>query len=99
MIIAIDYDDTYTRDPLLWNWFIQEAMSRDHVVYCVTARHERQIDEVKDTIGLVIGADRCIATGSESKRRFVYDLDIIPDVWIDDIPESIIDIGLLRLTN
>ncbi len=28
MKISIDYDDTYTKDPLLWNWFAKEAMER-----------------------------------------------------------------------
>lgn len=28
MIISIDYDDTYTRDHLLWNWFAKECIDQ-----------------------------------------------------------------------
>ena len=33
MNISIDYDDTYTKDPLMWNWFAQQALDRGHKVY------------------------------------------------------------------
>ena len=95
MIVAIDYDDTYTRDPIAWNYVCELFMERGHTVYCVTARNKRHMDEVEFTIGRLIGASNCIPTDGNPKRSFVYDIDIIPDVWIDDAPESIVDIKLL----
>lgn len=26
MNISIDFDDTYTKDPLMWNWFAKQAL-------------------------------------------------------------------------
>ena len=91
MKIALDYDDTYTRDPLLWNWIVTEARLRGHDVYCVTARSDRQIDEVEQTLGLVLAPDHIIATGHQPKRRFTQDMGIMIDVWIDDSPEFIVN--------
>jgi len=92
MIIAIDYDETYTRDPVLWNWFIDSAQDRGHTVFCVTARHARMINDCEFTIGRLIGNDNIIPTNGLPKRDFCYGLNIIPDVWIDDAPESIVNI-------
>lgn len=93
MKISVDFDDTYTKDPLLWDAFIKNAMARGHTVYCVTARSTEpyDTDEVYDSIGLLIGRDNCIFTAGVSKRRFVWTKKIKIDVWIDDSPEMIID--------
>lgn len=97
MIISIDYDDTYTRDPLLWNWFAEEAMIRGHDVWCVSARHQRHMDDAEQTIGLVIGQDKCIGTNGKAKRdTLFYERGIYADVWIDDMPDTVVtgyDIG------
>ena len=42
MIIALDYDDTYDRDPALWNHLIGLATSRGHSVVIVTMRYEHE---------------------------------------------------------
>jgi len=36
MKLSIDYDDTYTKDPILWDLFAQNAITRGHTVYCVS---------------------------------------------------------------
>lgn len=90
MIIALDYDETYTRDPVLWNSFIHEAMERGHTVYCVTLRSDRQMDEVNGTVGYIIGHDHCIPCNGNGKRDTMWHKhDLIVDVWIDDSPEFI----------
>jgi len=38
MQIALDYDDTYTKDPSLWVKFIDNARDNGHTVVIVTAR-------------------------------------------------------------
>ena len=92
MKLALDYDDTYTKDPLLWNWFAAEALKRGHQVYCVSARGNQHMDDPKMTIGRVIGPENCFGTGLRPKRAFMRDVHKIKiDVWIDDMPEYIVD--------
>jgi hypothetical protein len=38
MIIALDYDNTYTRDTVLWDKFIINAQEREHKVQIITSR-------------------------------------------------------------
>jgi len=90
MILSLDYDDTYTRDPVFWNNFVEAALARGHTVYCVTARSERHLDDVEFTLGRLIGSDHIIGTNGEPKRRTVSNMDIMVDVWIDDSPEMIV---------
>jgi len=40
MLIALDYDGTYTADPIFWDTFIASAQSHGHGVACITMRHE-----------------------------------------------------------
>lgn len=88
MNIALDFDDTYTRDMDGWDYFIKLFQSRGHSIYCVTARTNTFEDtwQVHGTIGKVIGEDKCIFTGYKSKKDFVSKLGIRIDVWIDDNP-------------
>ena len=89
MNLALDYDDTYTRDPEFWDLVVELAQGRGHTVYCVTMRGYAK-DEVYDTIGRLIGRDRCIFTAQQAKAPFMWDLGIRIDVWIDDSPEYVI---------
>lgn len=92
--IVIDYDDTYTVDPLMWNWFIAEALERGHAVWCVSCRQAHHMDEPKATIGRVIGEDRCVGTGGVAKRDFLFrQHGVYGNVWIDDNP-SWVDTGI-----
>jgi hypothetical protein len=93
MILAIDFDETYTRDPQLWDGFVSAAMAKGHRIFCVSARHERQMGEVRDTIGRLIGVESCFGTGGAPKRRFMAEIaDTHVDVWIDDAPESVVEL-------
>lgn len=74
MIVAIDFDETYTRDPELWDLLLSAAMARGHRVLCVSARHDRQMGEVRDTIGRLIGPEACFGTGRAPKRRFMAEV-------------------------
>lgn len=59
MNISIDFDDTYTRDPEMWNAFIRLAQASGHKVYCVTARSWREDEQVLGTVGNVVGRENC----------------------------------------
>jgi hypothetical protein len=89
--ISIDFDNTYTRDPELWNQFALFALRRGHKVYSVSARHEKQMDDVRNTIGKYIGVDNCYGTGLVPKKDYMWRVcGIYIDIWIDDQPEMIV---------
>lgn len=89
MNIALDYDDTYTRDPELWDRFINNAVAHGHDIRIVTFRNGNgNNDDIAATIGDRIPV---IFTGGISKRRFCYAVDFWVNVWIDDMPEIIVD--------
>jgi len=93
MNISLDFDNTYTCDPALWNSFINLAQLFGHTVYCVTFRFPEQSKQVYDTIGKVIGNDMCYFTAYTAKRPYMQKRDIMIDVWIDDQP-ILIDAGV-----
>lgn len=86
MTIALDFDDTYTRDPLLWDQFIALAQHRGWQVICVTSRASA------DTPGLQKLAEvlpAVICAGATPKRAAARAMGYMPDIWVDDCPESI----------
>ena len=91
MNISLDFDDTYTRDPEMWDLFVELAKHRGHTVYCVTAREPLPAfkEEVYDTIGKRIGERNCYFTDGSAKEKFMFDKGIWIDVWIDDSPKFI----------
>lgn len=86
MNIGLDFDDTYTRDPVAWNEFIRYFTSRGHTIYCTTFRFPEQSQQVYDSIGQVIGHDNCYFTSYTAKRKYMQSKGIMIDVWIDDMP-------------
>jgi hypothetical protein len=90
MYIALDFDDTYTRDPSLWTEFIQDAVDRGHTVFCVTLRLPSQGEQVLNTIGRTIGPSMCYFTSMQSKKNYMWKQGIKIDVWIDDMPDAIV---------
>lgn len=89
MIISIDYDDTYTRDKILWDSFIQQAKARGHTVYCVTARNPKydSPEVINDLKHLV---DHIFFTAGTPKEAFMLRQGICVQVWIDDCPQAIV---------
>jgi hypothetical protein len=87
MIIALDYDRTYTADQELWNAFIKAARSRGHEVIILTWRTSA-IDPEFERLYPKVNAIWCTDRGS--KRAYAERLGVKVDIWIDDNPESII---------
>jgi hypothetical protein len=83
MIIALDYDGTFTADPELWQHFIRDATERGHKVVCVTMRYP------DEPIGDMDGVSEIIYTSREAKGPFMAALGRLMDVWIDDKPHWI----------
>ena len=89
MIIALDYDDTFDRDPYLWTQLVELAVARGHSVVIVTMRYEHE------SIALALaGLDVPIYyTGRQAKVPYMADLGIEPHVWIDDDPHALIGLA------
>ncbi len=84
MNLSLDYDNTYTRDPEMWNEFINLAQSKGHNVYVVTMRSSTEGREVTEALSNKV--DGIFFTNRKSKSKFMFDRGISIDVWIDDIP-------------
>lgn len=88
MIISLDYDETYTKDPVLWGLFVAQARYRGHTIYCVTCREEAHGgQEVKDMLSLIV--DGIYFTNGEMKEKYMLQQGIFVNVWIDDCPAMI----------
>jgi hypothetical protein len=88
MNIALDFDDTYTRDPALWDLFIAHAKDRKHDIRIVTFRKSTMSDPALDWLGSTIPV---IYTEYTQKRKFTNDMGWSVDIWIDDSPEFIVE--------
>lgn len=85
MLIALDYDGTYTADPGLWNHFVGFARSRNHEVHLVTMRAE------SEPVRLSCQVDRVHYTDRKAKRDFMQAQGLVVQIWIDDMPDFILD--------
>lgn len=91
MNIAIDYDETWTADPILWNGFIDEATNRGHRVFCVTCRPQPEDWRENDLVLIpFIPKARHVFTNRAAKRWYCQQLGLSIDIWIDDMPETVI---------
>lgn len=90
MKIAIDYDETYTKDPGLWDLFIQAAKERRHEIVIVTFRFNvgdnRDIEGVAKTLSVPV-----VYTNARQKQHVVQ-----ADIWIDDSPETVVSERAMR---
>jgi hypothetical protein len=88
MIIAIDYDNTFTLDPDLFRDMAQRFQRRGHRVIVITGRSDEDPwgTEVRTMV-----RDLCpiVFAGLSWKREAAIAEGYIVDVWIDDMPEYI----------
>lgn len=77
MLISLDYDKTYTRDPALWDAFIASAEAARHQVICLTMRHPHERISMPCPV---------IYTKRMAKKPYAEALGLSVDVWIDDTP-------------
>ena len=76
MIIALDYDKTYTTDPALWDRFVADAQTSGHSIKIVTMRYPSETIENAPC--------EVIYTSRIAKAKIVK-----ADIWIDDSPHWI----------
>lgn len=87
MIIAIDYDGTWTEDPDMFETLTTVMRMRSHRVLVVTARVSGEA-EVERKCGPFV--DRILFSGRTPKRDYCHEQGELVDVWIDDMPDLII---------
>lgn len=89
MRIALDFDQTYTLDPEVWDNVIAGFHLFNHEVMIVTVRHPYWdahpfLDVLQDA------GVRVIYTDGKAKKKYCEELGINIDVWIDDRPQTIL---------
>jgi len=87
MIIALDYDKTYTADPEMWNLFITMCRQRDHKVICLTMRRYPE-EQIKIPFVDITYTDR------RAKKAYADENGIWVDIWIDDKPAYLFEDAL-----
>lgn len=83
--ICIDFDDTYTADPPLWDRIIPIMRQHGWVIICATMRYKEEGKYVEESIGKLV--DHVFYTGRQAKKTYLTELGVKVDIWIDDRPE------------
>lgn len=91
MKIALDYDLTYSLDPVFWNAFIDLCKSMGHEIRIVTIRDDR-FDRT-EPVRIAEKFAPVIYTRGVAKQWYLthFGEGFFPDVWIDDNPKTILD--------
>lgn len=90
MRIAVDYDGTFTADPVLWMAFMADAQRQGHEVFIVTIRNDLH-DEDEWLASLKIRFPVYFTRGVAKRWWCLHHGPGAVDVWIDDTPESILE--------
>lgn len=96
MIIAIDFDGTFTKDPVMWTRFIHDAEQRGHKVIMVTGRSQWSEDMSRLGIHTLLPV---FFTSGELKDNHMRQLGYAVDIWIDDMPGTVQECKILNTTN
>lgn len=86
MKIALDWDDTCTRNLPFWRSFVDMCRRGDVDVRVVTMRRPAEVDDKMESFGIPI-----YFTSRQQKRPHMDKGLWYPDIWIDDSPEFIVD--------
>jgi len=88
LTIGLDFDDTYTADPELWDRFVCVASQRGHRVVVVTCRRDteenRKALQEADLPCLWFYANM---GAKETVLRHEHGIEV--DIWIDDDPACV----------
>ena len=88
VIIAFDYDETFTRDPLGWSEASGVLRDHGHTIIGATMRSGQELGDVAPSY--VALCDQIVCTDREAKRPALARLGIFPHVWVDDTPPAVI---------
>lgn len=89
MTIAIDFDNTWTRDPEFWAETVKRGRERGIDFVMVTGRsgdgeYGNQVRSAVEPYCIPI-----VFAAMEWKRHAAIRSGWVPDIWIDDMPEYI----------
>ena len=91
LLIALDYDKTYTADPVLWQTFTAVAKHRGHSVIIATMRHPDEGAELEQALGSMV--DAIVYTSRKAKHEALQRQGFSPSIWIDDSPHFLFNDG------
>ena len=86
MLISIDYEGTYERDPRTWEAVIVELVWENDVIL-VTSR--ARSDKIPDSAADAVSKNDIHYTEGKDKYLFLKEKGIEVDIWIDDQPQCI----------
>lgn len=99
MLIALDFDKTYTLHPLMWNNIVWEFKGSGFSVIMVTARSAQHENSDLYRAVKFSGISEVYFTDGQPKKQYLAALNLHPNVWIDDDPASIDPLGRLQPCN
>jgi hypothetical protein len=89
LVIALDFDGTYTEDPEGWQLFVHMMKARGHEVHIVTYRDtdwdNSDIEEACSKMGI-----KPLFTAGKQKQHVFK-----ADIWIDDNPALVAHYALM----
>ena len=88
MIIAMDYDDTFSKDPDGWAHVARAMAGRGHKIIGCTMRYPDETDGMSTLYGEV--CEQVHFSSRVAKRDYLASKGVVPDVWIDDRPDFIV---------
>lgn len=89
MRIALDFDNTYTAMPAMWNRMIEDVRAAGHHVDIVTMRHNSEAEAIPFSVAQRV--DAVIYTGRKGKAAHMQSIGKQVDIWIDDMPQFILE--------
>lgn len=86
MIIALDFDNTFTADTKCWREVIKVLQKHGHEVIIATSRFKTYSNsqEISESTGLPI-----LFCNHNGKAETAKQHGCVPDIWIDDDPWSV----------
>lgn len=89
-VIALDYDGTFTSNPLLWSILAFEAKKFGEKVICVSARTDTIENRLLLQQSLPASVDIYL-TSHNPKKEWMERRGIKVDIWIEDTPKAIFE--------
>lgn len=87
MLVALDYDETFTRDPATWISVVNVLRAAGHTVVVVTMRDTSRNEAEPVLIALYDHVDAVFFTARCSKWDYMMTVHkLLVHVWIDDNP-------------
>jgi hypothetical protein len=100
MTICIDFDQTYSRNPAMWDQLLEAAEIAQVEVICISRRDDTP--ENRQTIRAAFGDDFTVLSAlilcgpNTQKQDAAKAAGFAVDIWIDNTPETILSAGPVR---